>query len=271
MFNFQVFSDIHWDFDRRAGRSVWMPTVTNRYSPPNPQDVTLFLPGDLDYASHVDYPISKLAEMYKRLVVVLGNHDYWHSNATIDDTNEIVRETFSRYDNVHLLHNESIVLDDVLIYGGTCWTDMDALDPLVMLNAPRTMVPDFEYIVGMTADEWCTQHGKFITNLFDAIDTQRPGQRMIVVGHHLPSYQSVHPRYRVGGWASANPYFASDLEYAFFNTNIDVWLHGHTHDSFDYNINTTRVICNPRGYNDENLCAMSAEVFTLDNEGGINV
>ncbi len=23
---------------------------------------------------------------------------------------------------------------------------------------------------------------------------------------------------------------------------------GHTHDSFDYNINGTRVICNPRGY-----------------------
>jgi methylphosphotriester-DNA--protein-cysteine methyltransferase len=25
-------------------------------------------------------------------------------------------------------------------------------------------------------------------------------------------------------------------------------VHGHTHDSFDYVVNGTRVLCNPRGY-----------------------
>jgi len=27
-----------------------------------------------------------------------------------------------------------------------------------------------------------------------------------------------------------------------------LWIHGHTHDSFDYVVNGTRVVCNPRGY-----------------------
>ena len=27
-----------------------------------------------------------------------------------------------------------------------------------------------------------------------------------------------------------------------------LWIHGHMHDSFDYEINGTRVVCNPRGY-----------------------
>ena len=27
-----------------------------------------------------------------------------------------------------------------------------------------------------------------------------------------------------------------------------LWIHGHTHESFDYEIGKTRVICNPRGY-----------------------
>ncbi len=27
-----------------------------------------------------------------------------------------------------------------------------------------------------------------------------------------------------------------------------LWIHGHTHDSFDYVHNGTRVVCNPRGY-----------------------
>ena len=29
---------------------------------------------------------------------------------------------------------------------------------------------------------------------------------------------------------------------------VQLWIHGHTHDSFDYFINGTRVVCNPRGY-----------------------
>ena len=31
-------------------------------------------------------------------------------------------------------------------------------------------------------------------------------------------------------------------------TRACLWVHGHTHDSFDYTINGTRVVCNPRGY-----------------------
>jgi len=27
-----------------------------------------------------------------------------------------------------------------------------------------------------------------------------------------------------------------------------LWIHGHTHDSFDYAVNGVRVVCNPRGY-----------------------
>jgi Icc-related predicted phosphoesterase len=27
-----------------------------------------------------------------------------------------------------------------------------------------------------------------------------------------------------------------------------LWIHGHTHETFDYRIGKTRIICNPRGY-----------------------
>ena len=29
---------------------------------------------------------------------------------------------------------------------------------------------------------------------------------------------------------------------------VALWVHGHTHDSFDYEVAGTRVLCNPRGY-----------------------
>ena len=31
-------------------------------------------------------------------------------------------------------------------------------------------------------------------------------------------------------------------------SRVQLWVHGHTHDTFDYAIRGTRVICNPRGY-----------------------
>jgi hypothetical protein len=37
-------------------------------------------------------------------------------------------------------------------------------------------------------------------------------------------------------------------EFIMDRTQIKVWTHGHTHDTFDYMVGSCRVICNPRGY-----------------------
>ncbi|MEE9492215.1 MAG: hypothetical protein V3W04_02390 [Gammaproteobacteria bacterium] len=29
---------------------------------------------------------------------------------------------------------------------------------------------------------------------------------------------------------------------------VVLWVHGHMHDPFDYDVYGTRVVCNPRGY-----------------------
>ena len=41
---------------------------------------------------------------------------------------------------------------------------------------------------------------------------------------------------------------ASDAERLVDGSRARLWIHGHTHDSFDYFLNGTRVVCNPRGY-----------------------
>jgi Icc-related predicted phosphoesterase len=66
----------------------------------------------------------------------------------------------------------------------------------------------------------------------------------VVVTHHLPHPNSVHPRYTGD---SLNPSFASDLS-ALVREPVKLWIHGHTHESMDYVVNGTRVVCNPRGY-----------------------
>jgi hypothetical protein len=66
----------------------------------------------------------------------------------------------------------------------------------------------------------------------------------IVVTHHLPLRQSIHAKY---GGSDLNPSFASDLG-DFMGPPVSLWIHGHTHESFDYVVNGTRIVCNPRGY-----------------------
>ena len=45
-----------------------------------------------------------------------------------------------------------------------------------------------------------------------------------------------------------NACFASDAEALMDARRVALWIHGHTHDTFDYAVNGTRVLCNPRGY-----------------------
>jgi hypothetical protein len=72
-------------------------------------------------------------------------------------------------------------------------------------------------------------------------------QKYVVVGHHAPTYGSVHPKYR--HFDLMNGAYYSDLsEFILDRPCIKLWVHGHMHDTFDYMIGSTRVVCNPRGY-----------------------
>lgn len=72
-------------------------------------------------------------------------------------------------------------------------------------------------------------------------------QKFVVVGHHAPSKASTHPRYKED--TLMNGAYSSDLsEFILDRPQIKLWVHGHTHDPFDYMVGSTRVVCNPRGY-----------------------
>jgi hypothetical protein len=67
----------------------------------------------------------------------------------------------------------------------------------------------------------------------------------VVITHHAPSPRSIHPRF---AGSLLNACFVSDLERLAGGDRVQLWIHGHTHDSFDYLVNGTRIVCNPRGY-----------------------
>jgi hypothetical protein len=67
----------------------------------------------------------------------------------------------------------------------------------------------------------------------------------VVVTHHGPSTRSIHPRF---AGSPLNNGFVSNVESLMDAQRVALWVHGHTHDSFDYAVRGTRVVCNPRGY-----------------------
>jgi len=63
----------------------------------------------------------------------------------------------------------------------------------------------------------------------------------VAVTHHAPSAMSVSARFKTD---PLSPAFASRLELVIEEFVPALWIHGHTHDPFDYEIYGTRVVCN---------------------------
>jgi hypothetical protein len=92
-----------------------------------------------------------------------------------------------------------------------------------------------------------TEHKKMLEYISMVYSGMPPWKQMVVVGHHTPSHASCHPRYKADDIMNGG--YHSDLsEFILDRPGIKLWTHGHTHELFDYMIGSTRVVCNPRGY-----------------------
>ncbi len=89
-------------------------------------------------------------------------------------------------------------------------------------------------------------HRQFLQKLDETLAAY-PELPVVVCGHHAPSKASTHPRYKKE--VLVNGAYSSNLDdFILDRRQIKLWTHGHTHEEFDYMIGTTRVVCNPRGY-----------------------
>lgn len=198
-----------------------------------------------------------VSENYKQVYYIAGNHEFY--NFTWEDTYDYMRKAVNPYPNIRVLDKEWVDLgNNVHLFGSTLWTDFHNHDPMVMSIARRSM-NDYRLISQMNN---IVTYGKSVSNLEpqtvydehcialqalkDGLET-RKGKSIVVMTHHAPSPNSCHPRYGADdplNWA----YYSALDEFILDNPSIRYWVHGHTHDSHDYMIGSTRVLCNPRGY-----------------------
>lgn len=180
---------------------------------------------------------------FKNVVYVFGNHEHYHGDFA--RTADIIKSTLSHHRNLHILDVGHVVLDDVCFVGGTLWTDFKRGDPVVKLDAQRVM-NDYRTVKNNAPNKFLPDDAiAYHEAMLKYIDSVQ-ADKVVVVGHHAPSYQSVEGRYAHDQLVGA---YVSDLsDFILDRPRIKLWTHGHTHFSFDYMIGSARVVCNPRGY-----------------------
>ncbi|NTU60084.1 MAG: hypothetical protein HGA98_03380 [Deltaproteobacteria bacterium] len=185
----------------------------------------------------------------KEVVYVPGNHEFYHHD--VHTLLPKLKAEARKTGHVHVLSDEAWVFRGVRFLGATLWTDFALFGPEMKhqaaIHAEKAM-SDFRVIRSgwrrLTVAEWVAWHEKSLLWLTRALDEPFPGPT-VVVTHHLPSRRSVVPRH-AGDLLSAA--FGTDLDHLLARKRVDLWVHGHTHDSLRYTAGRTEVVCNPRGY-----------------------
>lgn len=192
------------------------------------------------------------ASQYDHVLYVLGNHEFYGLEMTkaYENVKRIVKP------NVTVLNDDYIIIDKVLYIGGTLWTDCFKHNHVSMSDIEFGMndfkkikVNKFGNYRKFRARDMVDIHSNtlnYFRNQLGSVDKNNGDiEKIVVVSHHAPTFNSIPKEYRGN---SLNAAYASDLSDFILDNEIDVWTHGHIHDKIDYMIGDTRVVANPRGY-----------------------
>src|ERR1035437_1463101 len=188
----------------------------------------------------------------KPVLYVPGNHEFYGGSiaGAADELKQLCAGT-----NIRVLNNDEVIIEGVRFLGTTLWTNFmlfgasekraaavqQALS--FMRDFKKIHVDEGEQTPFTPADSaalFNIQAGWLARKL-----SEPHAGPTVVITHHAPSPKSIHPRF---AGSLLNACFVSDAERLIDAGRARLWVHGHTHDSFDYLLNGTRVVCNPRGY-----------------------
>lgn len=207
---------------------------------------------------------------FPHVIYVAGNHEHYHGDFayTVSD----LKKRLGYLKNLHILEKETFVLDDVTFIGGTLWTDMNQEDEITLHMIARCMndfrcvdnstrmvtykvwedpdnpdKPTFKTRPSRFSPQDAVEDHKKMLSFINQVVEGNHDKKYVVVGHHTPSPFSIHEKYKDDQLMNGG--YTSDLiDFIMDRPQIKVWTHGHTHELFDYMIKSTRVVCNPRGY-----------------------
>ena len=186
------------------------------------------------------------------IIYVPGNHEYYGSNLAATD--RLLGE-LSQGSNVTLLNCAEQRIGNVRVLGATLWTDFllngdgavwqKTMDEAQKFSRDFTRIAADEAGAEVFSPLHCAAIFKRHAHWLEARLAEPFVGTTVVVTHFAPALGSIAPRF---AGSSLNACFISDLTALVEKSGAALWVHGHTHDSFDYHVGRTRVLANPRGY-----------------------
>ena len=228
-----IISDIHLDHFRDDGGDfvhTWIP-----------EGEILVLAGDVGdfpwWRERLQY-LQVLAEKYEHVLYVAGNHDYYGTSFEKGDAR--FREIEQQIENFHFLEQDVLEIDGVRFAGCTLWFKEDPSGWIY-----EKWMSDFSEIQ-------LFKHHVYRRNR-ESIEFLRSLQNMIgvdvVITHHQFSALSVSKEYINN---VHNRFFLCAIDDVILSLQPKFAIHGHTHVPCSYDLGSTKVVCNPKGYPREN-------------------
>lgn len=225
----QILSDIHLEFAKY------------QYIPSKNANIVIDA-GDLcSQESNIEYKaidhIKEILKHDKILIYVPGNHEYYNGDYKnkIEFKNENLR-------NFYLLDNKSIILNGIKFVGSTLWSNVNEYISYYVNDTNMIKNNGKKFSCNDIRSEFKKNLEYIVSELEDSL---KQNLSTVIITHYLPSFDSIHPKYKN---YIINSAFASDLNDIIIKYSPILWIHGHTHSSLDYKIGNTRIVCNPRGY-----------------------
>jgi predicted phosphodiesterase len=181
------------------------------------------------------------------VVYIAGNHEFY--GCDIDRTVEKAR-ALAAGTNVHILQNDTVVIGNVTFIGATFWTDFNLFGDVghAMLAAAEFMndyrkIRVGRYVYRLRPSHTLQRHKQSRQFIADELRKPKTGPR-VVVTHMAPHPSAISPAFAEDITSAAYASDCSDL----MAMPVDVWIHGHTHGTYDRVIAGTRLVTNQKGY-----------------------
>ncbi|PID37552.1 MAG: metallophosphoesterase [Pseudomonadales bacterium] len=249
----QILSDLHIDsYSKRD-----LPTGE---IPQTEADIILVAGDTSNSDMGMRWLASESARLGKPIATIAGNHEYFGEDILKFDRRLATHDSYddSHQQGLKVLQCQSLDFstadDEVRILGCTFWTDYQYQADDSTIDSAMSFMRDYRDIRAgqgsFTPQLSMEIHAKHRAWLQQAlVQAYDEGKKVVVMTHHSISPRSVAEKY---AHFSSNSAFVSDMS-AWMNQHWSptLWIHGHTHEAFDYQQDKTRVVVNPRAYPSE--------------------
>lgn len=233
----QYASDLHFEF---SDNYSYM-----KRNPLKPVGDILILAGDIGYLgddNYSKYPFwDYVSDNFEKVIVGVGNHEL-HKYY---DMSQIPRgEVCTIRENVRCYYDAVVQVENVNLIISTLWSKISLEDAYLTEQG----VSDFYRILYdgelLTFEKFNREHERCFHFIQESV-AKSTSKHIIVVTHHVPSFQLVSPEF-VG--SRINGAFTVELGEYIETSPVEYWIYGHSHRNINKIIGNTQCHSNQLGY-----------------------